>query len=73
MTRKLYEIFHKRYNMSPKEAGRLTAFAGMTAGGAAGALIGCFPGLPVEPVSLAAIGVLAGFLAAGMGLLNVQK
>lgn len=73
MTRKLYEIFHKRYNMSPTEAGRLTAFASMTAGGAAGALVGCVPVLPVEPVSLAAIGVMIGFLAAGMGLLNVQK
>lgn len=72
MTRKLYEIFHIKSNMSPKEAGRLVVFAGMAAGGAAGALLGCLPILPAEPVSLAAGGLLIGFMITGAGLLNVR-
>lgn len=72
MMRKLYEIFHTKYNISQKEAGRLTVFAGMAAGSAAGALLGCLPILPAEPVSFAACGLLLGFVTAGMGLLNVQ-
>ena len=51
----------------------LLVILSMMLGGVAGALVGCVPVLPVEPVSLAATGVLIGFLAAGMGLLNVQK
>lgn len=73
MTGKLYELFHTKYHMSRSGAGKLTVFAGMTAGAAAGALLGCLPVLPAEPLTLAAGGLLLGFAVVGMGLLNVRE
>lgn len=73
MTKKMFHLMRKKYSMSQRAAGIYTVFAGMTAGGAAGALLGCLSLLPAVQVSLAAGGLLAGFIITGVGLLNVRE